>query len=84
MAIDISYIQYCEKLEKSIVENLHKTALDLYQSIKKESRTYSELKENLRQVIKATRWTDSNIRNFFGEEFHKLYEKEIGNALIDK
>ena len=82
MAIDISYIQYCEKLEKSIIENLHKTALDLYQSIKKESRTYGELKENLRQVIKATRWTDSNIRNFFGEEFHELYEKEIENALI--
>lgn len=75
-------IQNFEEREQEVARKLCDMAFECYQDIKKESKTYSELRENLSQFMKEVKWTEPNMRNYFGGKFHELYEKEIENARI--
>lgn len=80
-----------EQLEKNLLfrgagnevtNALHTNASELFQLVKKESKTYGELKENLNRIVKEINWNDVNAGSFLSKEFQKLYEKEIEKSFI--
>lgn len=66
-----------------VTHALHTNASELFQLVKRESKTYGELKDNLNRIVKEVGWTDANAGSFLAKKFQEIYEKEIGDLRIE-